>query len=56
MIKKLIFAIVVIAIVASVAYQMGWLSGDGEDVYEDTKESVMEKSEDMVDKAKDAMD
>lgn len=56
MIKKVVFAIVVVVIFASVAYQLGWLSGEGEDVFEDTRDSVMEKSEDMVDKAKDAMD
>jgi Na+/citrate or Na+/malate symporter len=54
--KKIIFAVVVIAVVATVAYQMGWLSGDGEDVYEDSKEAVMEKGETIVDKAKDALD
>ena len=56
MIKKIIFAFVVLAIVASVAYEMDWLSYEGESVYEDTKESVLDKSEDVVDKAKDAMD
>ena len=56
MIKKLIFAVIVIAIFASIAYQMGWLSGEGEDVYEDTQESVIEKGEDVVDKAREAMD
>lgn len=56
MIKKLIFAVVVVAIVATVAYQMGWLSGEGEDAYEDTKDTVMEKGEAIVDQAKEAAD
>ena len=56
MIKKVIFAVVVVAIFASVAYQMGWLSGEGEDMFEDTRESVLEKGEVVVDKAKDAME
>ena len=56
MIKKIIFAVIVVAIVASIAYQMGWLSGEGEDIFEETKESVMEGGEKAVDKAKDAMD
>lgn len=56
MVKKIIFAIVVIAIFASVAYQLGWLSSEGEDVFEGTQDKVMEKGEDIVDKAKDAID
>ena len=56
MVKKIIFAVIVIAIFTTVAFQMGWLSGDGEDVYEDTKDTVMEKGGKIVDKAKDAMD
>ena len=55
MLKKVIFAIVVIAVFATVAYQMGWLSSDGEDVFEETRESVLEKGEDAVDKARDAI-
>ena len=55
MIRKIIFAVVVIAIVATAAYQMGWLSGKGEDAYEDTKDTVMEKGEDIVDKARDSI-
>jgi len=55
MIKKIIFAVIVIAIGATVAYQMDWLSGEGEDAYEDTKETVMEKGEDIVDKARESI-
>jgi len=56
MIKKTIFTVVVISIVSTIAYQMGWLSGDGEDVYEEAREKVMDKGETIVDKAKDSMD
>ena len=55
MVKKIIYAVVVIAIGATVAYQLGWLSSEGEDVYDDTKESVLEQSESIVDRAKDAI-
>ena len=40
MIKKIIFLIVIVAITASVAYQMGWLSSKGENAYDKTKEAV----------------
>lgn len=56
MVKKIIFAIVVIAVFATIAYQLGWLSSEGENVFEDTRESVLKKSEDVVDKARDVMD
>lgn len=56
MIKKLVFTAVVIAIGATVAYQMGWLSWEGEDIYEDTRESVMDKGENIVDKAREVVD
>ena len=55
MIKNIIFIIIVIAIGATIAYQMGWLSSKGENVYDKTKESVVEKSEEIIDKTKDAM-
>jgi len=45
----------VIAIGASIAYQMGWLSRKGEKAYDKTKESLIEKSEEMIDKTKDAV-
>jgi hypothetical protein len=34
---------------------MGWLSRKGEKAYDKTKESVLEKSEEILDKAKDAV-
>jgi hypothetical protein len=55
MIKKLLVLIIVLAAAASVAYQMGWLSRKGEKAYDKTKQSVMEKSEEIIDKATDAM-
>ena len=55
MIKSIIFIIIVIAISATIAYQMGWLSNKGENVYDKTKESVVEKSEKIIDSTKDAM-
>jgi hypothetical protein len=56
MIKKIIFTIIVLAISASVAYQMDLLSFKGEDVYEETKESVIEKGGEMIEKGRDAID
>ena len=56
MIKKIIFVIIVLAISASVAYQMDLLSFKGEDVYEETKESVIEKGGEMIEKGRDAID
>lgn len=56
MIKKIIFAIIILAIAASVAYQMDLLSYKGEDVYEDTKESVIEKGGELIEKGKEAID
>jgi|GEM_PF-2105463 len=55
MIKKFVTLFIVIAIAATTAYQMGWLSRKGEKAYDRTKESVLEKGEEMVDKAKDAI-
>jgi hypothetical protein len=55
MIKKIVVLFVVLAIGASVAYQMGWLSRKGEKAYDRTKESVLKKREEIVDKAKDAI-
>jgi len=40
MIKKIIFAVIVIAVATTVFYQMGWLSYKGEKIYEETKETV----------------
>jgi len=55
MIKKLVVLFVVLAIGATVAYQMGWLSRKGEKAYDRTKDSVLEKGGEIVDKAKDAI-
>jgi len=55
MIKKIIVSSIVIAIAATVAYQMGWLSRKGEKAYDNTKESILEKSEDIIDKGKDVL-
>jgi len=55
MIRKLVFIFIVIAIGATIAYQLGWLSGKGEDVYDKTRESVIEGSEKIIDKTKDAI-
>jgi hypothetical protein len=40
MINKIISVIVVVAIFATVAYQMGWLSSEGENAYDDVEEAV----------------
>jgi len=39
-IKKIIVLLVVVAIAATVAYQMGWLSYKGERAYEKTQDAV----------------
>ena len=44
----------VIAIGATVACQVSWLTRKGEKAYDRTKESVLERGEEIVDKAKDA--
>jgi hypothetical protein len=55
MIRNIIVLLIVIAIGATIAYQMGWLSGKGKNVYEQTKESVIENSEKLIDKTRDAV-
>ena len=55
MIKKIIVLFVVLAIGASIAYEMGWLSRKGKKAYKNTKETVIEKSENVVDKTKNAI-
>lgn len=56
MLKKIIVSFVIIAISATIAYQMGWLSYRGEKMYEKTKEAVVEKGEKVIEKGKDAID
>lgn len=53
--KKIITIVVVLAIGATIAYQMGWLSSKGEKAYDKTREAVIEKSEEIIDKTKDAV-
>jgi hypothetical protein len=55
MLRTIIFIVIVIAIGATIAYQMGWLSSAGENAYDKTKESIVEKSEKVIDKTKDAI-
>jgi len=55
MIKKIIVLFIVLAIGASVAYEMGWLSRKGKKAYKNTKETVIEKSEKVIDATKDAV-
>lgn len=55
MIKKVIVLFVVLAIGATVAYQMGWLSRKGEKAYDRAAESILNKGEEIVDNAKDAV-
>ncbi len=56
MLKKIIGLFIIIAIAATVAYQMGWLSWKGERAYEDAKDAVLEKGEKVIEKGKDAID
>ncbi|WP_455366092.1 hypothetical protein [Kaarinaea lacus] len=55
MLKKIIGLFLIIAIAATVAYQMGWLSWKGERVYEDTKDAVLKEGEKVIEKGKDAI-
>ena len=55
MIKKLIIVFVVLVIGATVAYNMGWLSRKGEKAYDNTKKTVINKGEKVIDKTKDAI-
>jgi hypothetical protein len=55
MIKKIIVLVVVLAIAGAVAYEMGWLSRKGKKAYNKTKETVIEKSEEVIDKTKEAI-
>ena len=55
MIKKIVIVAVFIAIVATVAYEMGWLSYRGEKVYDKTKDTVLEKGKQLVDQGKEAV-
>ena len=56
MVKKIIVALIVLALAASAAYEMGWLSRKGEKAYKNTREVVIEKSEKVIDKTKDAIE
>ena len=55
MIIRIIIVFIVLAIGATVAYKMGWLSGEGEKAYDETKDAVIENSEKAVDKVNDAI-
>ena len=55
MIKKFIVLFVVLAIGATVAYKMDWLSRKGEKAYDNTKKTVIKEGEKIVDKTKDAI-
>ncbi|HEY5603266.1 MAG TPA: hypothetical protein VIM41_09170 [Gammaproteobacteria bacterium] len=41
MLRKLIYSLILLAIAATIAYQMGWLSYKGEKTYEKTKEAIV---------------
>ncbi len=56
MIKKLVILLVVVAVAATVAYQMGWLSYKGERTYEKTKKAIVKEGEKAIEKGKDAID
>jgi hypothetical protein len=55
MFRTIVILVILIAIGATIAYQMGWLSSEGEDVYDETRNSVVEKSEELLDKTRDAI-
>jgi hypothetical protein len=55
MIIRIIIVLIVLAIGATIAYQMGWLSDKGEHAYDETKESIIDNSDKLIDKADDAI-
>jgi hypothetical protein len=55
MLRKIVFIFIVIAVGATIAYQLGWLSGKGEDAYDKTRDSVVKGSEKLIDKSRDAI-
>ena len=55
MVIRIIIVLIVLAIGATIAYQMGWLSDKGENAYEETKEAIIDNSEKLIDKADGAM-
>ena len=55
MLKKIIVLFIILALAGTVAYEMGWLSRKGKKAYKKTKETVIEKSEKVIDKTRDAV-
>ncbi len=55
MIRKLVILFVVLAIAATVAYKMDWLSRKGEKAYDKTRETVIDKGEKIIEKTKDTI-
>jgi hypothetical protein len=55
MIIRIIIVFIVLAIGATIAYKMGWLSDQGENAYDETKDAIIDNSEKLIDKADDAM-
>jgi len=55
MINRLIVLFVVLAIGATVAYKMDWLSRKGEKAYDKTRKTVVKEGEKVIDKTKDAI-
>jgi hypothetical protein len=52
MLQKLIVIVIALAVFAAIAYQMGWLSSEGESVFQKTTSTFVDKSEDLVNKSK----
>jgi len=55
MIRKLVILFVVLAIAATIAYKMDWLSRKGEKAYDKAKKTVIKEGDKMIDKTKDAI-
>jgi hypothetical protein len=55
MIIRVIIIFIVLAMGATIAYKMGWLSDKGENTYDETKDAIIDNSEKLIDKADDAM-
>ena len=55
MIKTLFIAVIAIAVFAAVAYQQGWLSRKGEQLYDKAKQGIIDTGKDVIQEGKKAL-